>query len=575
MHLYKVIEDDEYVYLVLELCSGGTLKGILRSTLDALKRHSSSKRLPFRKIDSESNLKKLDNSKSTSNNTFEPVLPLDFIRAVLRQVCDGLSYLHRNGIVHRDLNINNLLLKKPVSLESKSSIIQLDIKIADFGLALDQNQNETRPFDKKKSLLGKAGSTICGTPGFISPEVWRQTTPVSPASDIFSLGSILYSLVTGNTSPKGDLNLNKFPAELADLISRLLDEKPDQRLALKDILRHPFTLGPITTKRLSQMTKRMDDMLFSICQDGFVTLRMDGTSTGGTNYMSTPAPSYCMKISPGNENISIQRKQKTTCHTIGTLPQREWKKYFCAYIFVDMVKGLTPKVTIRCKNNAMVSSIDGRGNRCIIQKGCLMENGSFEVTVRDDIRRVTNKVKVDEKLREENLVLYVQAKELYENALKIEETMDTLQSATGMDCFPLKVGKANTSPHSTGAFNTFNSPNRTEYSAASTATTTASNVLRSITLKDIGTAFDLSDGIEVKFLDGSYIICSKKTDHPDIVYSSSSLGTPCKFSLASPPKLPNDVRQKLSLVPMAIEKLRQAPLTPQSTTLSHLTSALH
>ena len=571
--MYKVIEDEEYVYLVLELCSGGTLKSLLKTTLDALKhQRSPSKRAPFRNINLNS--KGQDNSKtpsSTSNDTFESVLPLDFIRAVLRQVCDGLSYLHRNGIVHRDLNINNLLLKKPVSPESKSSISHLDIKIADFGLALDQNQNGSNRnfFDKRKGLVGKAGSTICGTPGFISPEVWRQTTPVSPASDVFSLGSILYSLVTGVTSPKGDLNVNKFPPELADLISRLLDEKPDERLALKDVLRHPFTLGPVSTKRLSSMTKRMDDMLFSICQDGLVTLRMDGTSTGG-NFISTPAPSYFMKISPGSESITIQRKHKTNCYTIGTLPQRDWKKYLCAFIFVDMVKGVTPKVTIRCKSNALVSSIDGKGNRSTIQKACLMENGSFEITVRDDIRRVTSKVKVDEKLREENLVLYVQAKELYENALQIEEVMEGLQQTTGMDCFPIKIGKPTS--HSTGAFNTFNSPGRNEFSAASTATTTASNVLRSITLKDIGTAFDLLDGVEVRFLDGSYIICSNKTDHPEIVYSQSSSGTPCKFSITSP-KIPNDVRQKLSLVPMAIEKLRLAPLNQQqSTTLSHLAS---
>lgn len=562
------------------MCEGGTLKNLLETALDALKKHQQSSKFAtsFRRVNSETNLKGEYSpkkvQKSTSNGqSFDSVIPLDFIRAVLRQLCDGLSYLHRNGIVHRDLNINNLLLKKPISLESKSSITHLDLKIADFGLALDLNQNENnRMFDKRKGIVGKAGSTICGTPGFIAPEVWRQTKLVSPASDIFSLGSILYALVKGVKSPKGDLNVDKFPSELADLICRLLKDQPDERPLLKDVIRHPFSVGPIYTKRLDPVTKKMNDTYLSIEQDGSVTLRIDGTSIGSNNYVSTPAPSYCMKISPGSENISIQRKQKVSRYTLGTLPQCEWKRYFYAYVFVDTVKIVTPKVTIRCKNNAMVSSIDGKGNRCIIQKGCLMENGSFELTVRDDVRKSARKVRLEDKLKEENLVLYVQAKELHENALKLEDTMENLQKTTGMDCFPLRVGKPASSPSSSsGPFNGFTSPNQREYSPASTTTTTASNILRSITLKDIGTAFDLSDGIEIRFLDGSYIMCSKKPDHPYIWYSNSSVSSPCKFSFSSP-KLPNEVKDKLCLVPMAIEKLRQQPWSQHSTTFSQLSS---
>ena len=77
----------------------------------------------------------------------------------------------------------------------------IKIKIADFGLAFNQAASMDH-FSKNFEL--PIGNTICGTPGFISPEVLQQTCQVSTASDLFSLGSIIYSLVTGIV-PNGEL----------------------------------------------------------------------------------------------------------------------------------------------------------------------------------------------------------------------------------------------------------------------------------------------------------------------------------------------------------------------------------
>lgn len=67
---------------------------------------------------------------------------------ILRQVVDGVIYLHSHRIIHRDLSLNNLLLTK-----------DLRVKIADFGLATQLNE----PHEKHM--------TMCGTPNYISPEV--------------------------------------------------------------------------------------------------------------------------------------------------------------------------------------------------------------------------------------------------------------------------------------------------------------------------------------------------------------------------------------------------------------------
>jgi len=84
--------------------------------------------------------------------------------------------MHSKYIVHRDLKLANILLNS-----NEEGV--LDIRIADFGLA-------------KKLKPGQFISEKCGTPTYIAPEVLRGD-PYSFKADIFSLGSIMYNLLTG------------------------------------------------------------------------------------------------------------------------------------------------------------------------------------------------------------------------------------------------------------------------------------------------------------------------------------------------------------------------------------------
>jgi serine/threonine protein kinase/Tfp pilus assembly protein PilF len=100
---------------------------------------------------------------------------------IAKQVCDGLSEAHRLGVVHRDLKPQNIMIDK-----------QGDVRIMDFGIARSL---------EAKGITG-AGVMI-GTPEYMSPEQ-VEGKEVDLRSDIYSLGIILYEMVTGRVPFEGD-----------------------------------------------------------------------------------------------------------------------------------------------------------------------------------------------------------------------------------------------------------------------------------------------------------------------------------------------------------------------------------
>lgn len=112
------------------------------------------------------------------------------------QVCDGLAYAHEWGIVHRDLKSANLLLTKDGQ-----------VKIADFGIARVQ-------YGKK---LTAAKHTV-GTMAYIAPEQVRGDPPISHRTDLYTLGCVMFEMLTGKLP---------FVAEtMAQLIYKHLEEAP-------------------------------------------------------------------------------------------------------------------------------------------------------------------------------------------------------------------------------------------------------------------------------------------------------------------------------------------------------------
>lgn len=180
---------------------------------------------------------------------FERVIADDFVLTehdcilFMKQICDGVAYMHKNDVLHLDMKPENILCKTRTSHK---------IKIIDFGLARVYSEN-----DNLRILFG--------TPEFVAPEVLNYE-PVSPASDMWSVGVICYVLLSGLSPFMGDNDTETFAnitrAEMdfdddafdeisedaKDFISGLLVKKIKGRMSAEECLKHPW----LATARLVQ-----------------------------------------------------------------------------------------------------------------------------------------------------------------------------------------------------------------------------------------------------------------------------------------------------------------------------------
>jgi urea transport system substrate-binding protein len=159
-------------------------------------------------------------------------LPLVNALNIARQTAEGLAAAHENGLIHRDIKPDNIWIESGMSGPIGR------VKLLDFGLA--------RPAHGPSDLT--APGQVVGTPGYMAPEV-VYGLPVEARADLYSLGCVLYRMLTGKTpfadegldtrallraaaerdvvSPKTPLP--ELPARVIGLLQDLLARNPDQR----------------------------------------------------------------------------------------------------------------------------------------------------------------------------------------------------------------------------------------------------------------------------------------------------------------------------------------------------------
>ncbi|XP_074844172.1 serine/threonine-protein kinase 17A [Carettochelys insculpta] len=158
------------------------------------------------------------------------------VKQLMRQILEGVSFLHKNNVVHLDLKPQNILLTSESPLG--------DIKIVDFGLSrILKSSEELRE--------------IMGTPEYVAPEILSYD-PISTATDMWSIGVLAYVMLTGISPFLGDdkqetflniaqmnINYSKDDFDLVsesavDFIKTLLVKNPEERATAEECLQHPW-----------------------------------------------------------------------------------------------------------------------------------------------------------------------------------------------------------------------------------------------------------------------------------------------------------------------------------------------
>jgi len=165
----------------------------------------------------------------------ENLLPLEKVVEIIFKCAKALDYAHRQGVVHRDIKPTNILITE-----------SYDIKIGDFSIA-----HINKPDATDTQPLGTMGS-----PRYMSPEQLREDS-VTGQSDLFSLGVIMYELLTGK---------HPFAAEnFSRLINRILNEEP---VPLRDVRQDiPDSLQAIVTRAMQKDTAKRYAMGLEIATD--------------------------------------------------------------------------------------------------------------------------------------------------------------------------------------------------------------------------------------------------------------------------------------------------------------------
>ncbi|MBN2092802.1 protein kinase [candidate division KSB1 bacterium] len=175
-------------------------------------------------------------------------LPLSETLNIAIQLADGLEKAHKQQVIHRDIKPDNIMI-------SATGVL----KIMDFGLAKIKGQDR----------LTKEGVSM-GTIDYMSPEQISQEHEIDHRSDIFSFGTLLYELLTGDLPFKGDHDwavlfsiLNnephpienpdlEIPSELNKLVFKCLEKQPEQRYqSINEILTELKTIREQINKKNS------------------------------------------------------------------------------------------------------------------------------------------------------------------------------------------------------------------------------------------------------------------------------------------------------------------------------------
>ena len=170
-------------------------------------------------------------------------LPLQRAVEITRQVADALNAAHQQGVVHRDLKSDNIMLVDTMASDHA--------KVLDFGIA---KINEP---DEKRDIELTAPNLVIGTPAYMSPEQCSQDSPIDSRSDIYSLGVILFEMLVGHVPFTADSPTMVMMKQLQEPVPSVLDERPDL----------PPTVGRVIARAMAKLPANRYQTVAELAED--------------------------------------------------------------------------------------------------------------------------------------------------------------------------------------------------------------------------------------------------------------------------------------------------------------------
>ena len=201
-------DETGHVFLVMEFLSGQTLKQLIRD---------------------------------------EGPLPLQRVVDITRQIADALNAAHAQGVVHRDLKSDNIMLVDTLSGDHA--------KVLDFGIA-----KITEPDGAVDTNL-TAPNLVIGTPQYMSPEQCAQDAEIDARSDIYSLGVILYEMLVGHVPFSGESPTMVMMKHLQDPVPSILEERNDVPAAVGRVVTR--AMAKVRDNRYQNATELIEDLIIA------------------------------------------------------------------------------------------------------------------------------------------------------------------------------------------------------------------------------------------------------------------------------------------------------------------------